>query len=67
MRDLQAHSQKQHLLEIGGRAARIKVHAWRKKKLICVEGVRLNRYHIAGNFCMVQNFAIFVDSSATVK
>ena len=38
MRDLPAHSQKQHLLEIGGQAARIKVHAWRKKKLICVEG-----------------------------
>ena len=38
MKDLPAHSQRQHVLEFGGRAARIKVHAWRKTKLICVEG-----------------------------
>ena len=38
MRDLPAYSQKQHLFEIGGQAARIKVYAWRKKKLIFVEG-----------------------------
>ena len=40
MRDLPAHSQKHHPLEIGGRAARIK----ERKKLICVEGESKIKY-----------------------